>query len=415
MSTKAMRKIQLAREVPATPGTDLPATALWRGLGTMEDQAPFTIVDEDIGHLLGYERGYFPHYQAGLTLEATPATFEQLPYILAGGIYGLVAGVADGGGTGHVYAYPFPTTTATTIQTYTIEGGDEWEMEQAHYCFVKDFTLAGKGGEAVTMEANLVGRQLHRLQYGRVITIAGVAGTSFTDAANGFAVFLTGTTIRVRGTTINDGIYTVAGGGVAGTITTTEATQLEVAGDSVMVQDWFSGGPTGLTPVAVEEILTSKGRMYIDAIGAAFGTTIKSNTLLDFSLKVTTGWNPIFTADGVATETASFGFHKFVRPEVVLDVTFEHNESATDEKAIWRARTGRKVELIFQGSLLTTAAGYTYKTLTIDLPIVWEKFDKLGEQNGNDIIHAVARMRSAAAAPTVTGTITVVNEVHSLP
>ena len=62
-------------------------------------------------------------------------------------------------------------------------------------------------------------------------TIAFVAATKkITDSANGLVTVLTGDTIRVRGSASNDGVYTVATGGVAGEIVTTEALTGELAG-----------------------------------------------------------------------------------------------------------------------------------------------------------------------------------------
>ncbi len=62
-------------------------------------------------------------------------------------------------------------------------------------------------------------------------TIAFVAATKkITDTANGLATFKTGDTIRVRGSTSNDGVYTVATGNVAGEIVTTEALVDEAVG-----------------------------------------------------------------------------------------------------------------------------------------------------------------------------------------
>ena len=55
-------------------------------------------------------------------------------------------------------------------------------------------------------------------------TLAFVAATKkITDSAAGLVTVLTGDTIRIRGSASNDGVYTVATGGVAGEIVTTEA------------------------------------------------------------------------------------------------------------------------------------------------------------------------------------------------
>jgi len=62
-------------------------------------------------------------------------------------------------------------------------------------------------------------------------TISFVAATKkILDSANGLAEILTGDTIRVRGSGSNDGVYTVATGGAAGEIVTTEALVNEDAG-----------------------------------------------------------------------------------------------------------------------------------------------------------------------------------------
>jgi len=63
-------------------------------------------------------------------------------------------------------------------------------------------------------------------------TIAFAATTpgTITDSANGLAIFKTGDTILVKGTSGNSQVMTVSTGNVAGTIRTTEATTLEAAG-----------------------------------------------------------------------------------------------------------------------------------------------------------------------------------------
>lgn len=69
-------------------------------------------------------------------------------------------------------------------------------------------------------------------------TIAFVAATKkITDSANGLAGFLTGDIIEVTGSVSNDGIYTVATGGVAGEIIVSEALVNESAGASVTIEE----------------------------------------------------------------------------------------------------------------------------------------------------------------------------------
>jgi len=84
---------------------------------------------------------------------------------------------------------------------------------------------------------NTSGAPLHNPR----ITTAGT-GISFTsgtktiaDSNNGLANFLSGDTIWVRGSTSNDGAYTVNTGGVAASLTVNESLTTEAAGDAVTI------------------------------------------------------------------------------------------------------------------------------------------------------------------------------------
>ena len=74
----------------------------------------------------------------------------------------------------------------------------------------------------------------HYAANGGVDFAATTPGT-INDAANGFVTVLTGDTITVRGTALNDGVYVVSTGGVAGVIRTNEATLLEAVGPCVSI------------------------------------------------------------------------------------------------------------------------------------------------------------------------------------
>jgi len=67
------------------------------------------------------------------------------------------------------------------------------------------------------------------------IAFAATTPGMITDVAAALVTFLTGDTIVVRGSALNDGIYAVSTGGVAGTIRTTEATVLEAVGPFVSI------------------------------------------------------------------------------------------------------------------------------------------------------------------------------------
>lgn len=331
MGIKALRKIQLGKET--TAGTAVEATMLWRGTGVIEDQREVIFPDEDIGYLSGVDRNYCPKLLAAIQFDAVPATFEQLPIILSAGVKNVVTGVTDTGGSGKVYTYTFPTTSANTIRTYTIEGGDDSGAEEMEYSFVESFEISGNGGEALQMSANWVGRQ--------------VSTAAFTAISP-------------------------------------------------------------MVPATVEEILFGKGKLYIDNVSGTIGTTQVSNTLLGIGLPVTTGWIAKFAADG----NLYFSFAQSTKPEVLLNVTFEHNATAIAEKLAWRNKTARLFRLDFPGSALTTAGMFSTKLLRINLAGRWEKFDKIGEMNGNDIVTGTFRAGYNATAAKF-AEIVVVNETAS--
>ena len=170
----------------------------------------------------------------------------------------------------------------------------------------------------------------------------------------------------------------------------------------------FAGSPTIPT---VEEVLFSKGALYVDAVSGNFGGTIKSSTFLGFDLSVKTGWVPVFAANG----QLYFAFAKLTQPEVLLNITFEHDSHGGDQKVAWRAGTSKLVRLNFPGSTLGTAGtGFTTKVLRIDLAGRWEKFEKLGEENGNDILTGTFRSRYNATEAAF-AEIKVVNELATVP
>lgn len=143
----------------------------------------------------------------------------------------------------------------------------------------------------------------------------------------------------------------------------------------------------------VEEILFSKGKLYIDPNSATdFGLTEVSNTLLTASVKFDGLWMAVLAASG----RLDFSFLKMKQPEIMVDITFEHNASATAEKAAWRAKTTRLMRLEWEGSALSdtdATATYDCKTLILNLPGRWETFEQLDEQDGNDVVTGKFRCR----------------------
>ena len=170
----------------------------------------------------------------------------------------------------------------------------------------------------------------------------------------------------------------------------------------------FTGG---LSIPSVEEILFSKGKLYIDDSGGTIGTTQKSNTLISASLSVKTGFQVVRAADG----QLYFSTVKQIAPEITLEITFEHDGTATAEKAKWRSEDTRLTRLLFEGSTVSTpGTSYSKKTLIIDLAGRWEKFGVLGEQDGDDIVTGTLRARYSST-DALFGQFVVVNELSSVP
>lgn len=192
------------------------------------------------------------------------------------------------------------------------------------------------------------------------------------------------------------------------------------AGEALMVgADWVGRQVTNATFTAstdapvptVDEILVSKGKLYIDNDTDAFGTTQITSTLIGIDLQVMTGLMEYFTAEGNLYFTA----HKNSMPDISLALTFEHNASSVTEKTNWRNETARLVRLKFDGPALTSTGGtYDTKTLLLDVAGKWESYEKIGERDGNDIVVAHFRGRYNTTAAKV-GTFTVVNELSAVP
>ncbi len=329
---KVLRNIQIGQET--VKGTAIAATARWRGIGVIDDQLEMVWPEEHIGSISGKDRSYIPKQFAQLPLDTVEATFEQLPYILAAGVEDITAGIADGAGTNFIYTYNFSTGTVQAIQTYTMEAGDDEQVEEIEYCFVQTFTLSGAAGEALMMEAVMNGRRAQ---------------------------------------------------------------------------------PVALTPSvalpAVEDILFQKGKLFIDPASGTLGATQVSNSLLAMELAVTTGFVPVWTADG----DLFFSFEKMSMPEILLTLTLEHDTASVANKVDWRAETSQLVRLLFEGSAFgTPGTVYSVHTLQIDLAGRWERFDPLDEQDGNDIYVGTFRVRENDVA-SLFADIIVSNEVSALP
>jgi hypothetical protein len=330
---RALRKLQFGRHSASDSGDPIAATTIWRGMGTIEDARDLHFIAEDVGILTGTDRTNTSAYNAKLSLDAVPSTYEQLPHILEMAIKTATATSDSGGGSGYIYTYTIPTTAGNTVKPYCIQGGDNYQAEVANYMHCTDFTLDGDEGKEWMMSASLFGRT--------------VANATFT---------------------------------------------------------------AGLTLPTVYNMNFGMSKLYIDSDSDTWGTSLKSNTLLKASFKYTTGLVPKRTADG----RLDFSWVQTTAPKISLGLTFEHDVTSVAEKTSWRNEVPKLIRLINTGVALTTPGVYTYRTMIIDLAGKWEKFAKLGERNGNDILEGTftGRYNSTQASA---GQIVIVNQLSSLP
>jgi len=158
------------------------------------------------------------------------------------------------------------------------------------------------------------------------------------------------------------------------------------AGEAVMLEaEWIgrevaAGTKTaGLAPISVEEIIMSKGKLYIDSTANPFGTSVVAAQWLEFELTYTSGMIPIYTGDG----EKYFGRISCAGPEVELTVKLQHDAAAVAEKAAWRAGTVRKIRMDFTGTTVATSgAAYDAKHLIIDMSGKWDDWDVLDDEDG---------------------------------
>ncbi len=160
MGVKVLRRIQLGIET--TAGTAVAATKIWQGEGLATDNQDRQFPVQDDGYLHKTNRSYLSKEGGKVSLDDTPVTSEQLPYLLAAGVEATVSGSADGGGSDKIYQYDFPGVTPNTAPSaLTIEGGDNQDVGKIEYCTLETLSLEyGAGDDAAwSMSAELCGRQ----------------------------------------------------------------------------------------------------------------------------------------------------------------------------------------------------------------------------------------------------------------
>lgn len=132
----------------------------------------------------------------------------------------------------------------------------------------------------------------------------------------------------------------------------------------------------------VEEILVSRGSLFLDAISGAYMTTRIATQILGFDMNITPVWEPKFTMDG----GTFFSYAVLTRVDITGQIRFEHDLAGTAEMYNWRNNVPRLLGVNYVGGTIPNGITFTNKTFQVKLPIRWQKFGPLTDQNGNDIL-----------------------------
>lgn len=337
IGVKQLIKLQMGRQASLAGGA-VAATSIWRGMGsTLDDSRKIEIIDELIGIFNAADRTQVVDLTAGLNLEETPLTFEQLPYLFAMGMGLSATGVQDGSGTDYIYTATMPTTAVPTANLWTWQTGDNNEAERMPGCFVKTLNISGKMGQTARMKGEVVGQFVE--------------------------------------------------------------------------QNAFTGS---LSVPTVEEAITSKGKLYIDAIGGTYGTTQVSSQLIAFELAYNFLWTAQLTMTGlVYFDTLQYGGH-----EVTGSLTFLHDTGvnrASGQKLKFANQTAQKVRLdLIGGAVGTPGTTYSTKHAIFDLPMKYTKVSALESEENNNIVTLDFQSRYNLTSAEG-GKAIIVNEISALP
>lgn len=156
MTATLLTKVQIGRET--TAGTAVAADHVLRiPAAFLDDQREIEHVPEDVGYLSRVNRTN-EKKQLGYVTLPFQANFEDIAYLLDAGVKAVATPVTDTNGSGKIYTFAFPTTTANTIGTYTIESADGQQEYEMPYSFVDEFSFSGSGGNPIEANFNLFGR-----------------------------------------------------------------------------------------------------------------------------------------------------------------------------------------------------------------------------------------------------------------
>ena len=350
---KELRSLRLKAE--DTNGSTVVPRFLWRGLVEgIDDQREITVAEENIGIFGGADRTYTPKLMAELPLAETEATYEQLPDLFQMCGFGTSGGGnragSAQGASGSSVIFTLPIPTATMPITYSYTA-EVGDLREG----------AGANNNAEVMPYALC----------KELTLTWEGGAA----------------VKV------------------------EATLLGRYGTATNAMGSFSAAGT---LVAVDEILSGNGTVYMAPVTASFGAHLSTpGNILAGKITFEPKWEPKFPIDAGITY-----FHTavFTGCDISGELTMEYQISGTFgasgsagvvEK--WRQEQPFLMRIAVPGPAIAAGTTITNKLLQIDLPIKIIKAEPLDDMNGNDIRVMTFESRYNESSPASgRGTVTIV-------
>jgi hypothetical protein len=324
---KELRSIRLKSE--NTNGTPTSPRFLWRGNGDLiDDKREVKRAEEQVGIFGGTDRTYIPKIMAELALASTEATFEQLSdmFLMVGcgttGGGGRAGSAQGASGSTALFLLAVPSFTAPVTYSYTAEAGNG---------------TAGNDGWTEVIEYLTADE----------VKLSFKGGEAMMVSAN-----LTGR----QGTPTNQsGTFSLVG-----------------------------------TVPAVETILASAGSFWLAPSGSGFGTQqVTPGNILAGEVTFKSRWARKWTVD---SGLRVFHTAVFAGIDITGQLTLEGQSSGTygaygsaGQVEKWRGQIAQMLTATWRGGAITEGTTYVNKELTLQLPIKWESFDKVGDLDGNDI------------------------------
>lgn len=351
---KELRSLRLKAET--TNGVVVSPRFLWRGpVEGIDDKREVKHVEMQVGIFGGADDIYIPKLAAELEFASTEATFEQIPDLFLmngwGTSGGNRAGSAQGAsGSSVIFTLIAPTTTVPPTYSCTAEVGDS--------------EIGGNTGWAEIIEYLLVDELKFDFKGGEAVMVSASAAGRQGTATNALGTF------SQVGTLVNN----------------------------------------------IEEILAGLGSFWISPVGSGYGTgAVTAGNILAGNVTFKTAWTRKYPVDA---GILYFSTAVYTGMEVTGELTFENQISGTYGAAgsagqveKWRNQQPQLLRMGWPGGAITAGTTVLTKLFQVDLPVVWDSWDKLGDIDGNDI--RVAKFTSKYNAQTNAGgrgTVTIVRQ-----